>query len=67
VSLFLSSEEVEALTDRLQPKRQIAWLSQHGWRFEVGASGRPKIARSYYESRMGQPEKPKKYRVREEV
>lgn len=53
MSLLLSPEEVAELTDRPQPKRQIEYLVAHGWRFEVGASGRPKVARSYYEERMG--------------
>lgn len=51
--LNLTPEEVEDLTDFKQPKRQIEYLVQHGWTFEVGASGKPKIARSYYEERMG--------------
>lgn len=63
MSLILTPEEVEGLTDFKQPKRQIEYLAQRGWKFEVGASGRPKIARSYYEERMGaKPEKKRKPR-----
>lgn len=52
-TLNLTPEEVADLTDYTQAKRQIAYLVRHGWKFEVGASGRPKIARSYYDERMG--------------
>jgi hypothetical protein len=59
--LNLTPEEVEDLTDFKQPARQIKYLVQHGWTFEVGASGKPKISRSYYDQRMGgKREKPRK-------
>jgi hypothetical protein len=41
--VFLSAAELHDLTDRRQPSAQIKWLREHGWRFEVGASGRPKV------------------------
>ena len=50
--MFLTPEEVAELTDRPQPKRQIEWLQTHGWQFEVGDSGRPKVSRSYAETRL---------------
>lgn len=66
MALILTPEEVADLTDYAQPKRQIAYLVEHGWRFEVGASGRPKIARSYYDERMGVKPAKNKARVRTE-
>lgn len=55
--MFLSPPEIELLTDRKQPAAQIRWLEAHGWRFEVGASGRPKVLRAEAERHMlsGQP------------
>ncbi len=51
--MILTPEEVAALTDRIQPKRQIAWLTEHGWKFEVGAAGLPKVSRAYCAQRLG--------------
>ena len=51
--MILSADEVEKLTDRPQPKKQIEWLTRRGWVFEVGASGRPKVSRTYFDQRMG--------------
>lgn len=51
--MLLSPEEIAELTDRPQPKRQIEWLTVHGWVFEIGAAGLPKVSRAYYEQRMG--------------
>lgn len=49
---FLTPEEIHELTDYELPRFQIAWLRNKGWRFEVGASGRPRVARAYWERRM---------------
>ena len=41
----------------------MRWLKEHGWRYEVGASGRPKVDRDYHRARMvegGKDEVPKK-------
>jgi len=41
----------------------VRWLKEHGWRYEVGASGRPKVDRDYHRARMvegGKDEVPKK-------
>lgn len=51
--MLLTPDEVAELTDRPQPKRQIAWLIEHGWTFEVGASGLPKVLRAYSAQRLG--------------
>ncbi|WP_412479873.1 DUF4224 domain-containing protein [Azonexus sp. IMCC34839] len=49
----LTREEVRELTDRVLPGKQIEWLKQYGWKFAISAAGRPKIARTYYDFRMG--------------
>ncbi len=52
MSIFLSDQEMEELTDRRLPGAQRKWLEARGWRFEVTASGKPKVARSEFEFRM---------------
>jgi len=49
--MFLTIDEIIALTDRKQPSRQIEWLRQNGYPFEVGATGRPKVLRIIVEQR----------------
>ena len=51
--LLLTPEEVRELTGRTYPKHQIDWLTAMKWKFEVGADGHPKIARAYFNDRMG--------------
>lgn len=53
MSLCLTTDELLELTGRAQPKRQIAWLTDNGWKFTVGADGLPKVARSFFDERMG--------------
>ena len=51
--MLLTPQELFDLTDYQVPAKQIKWLQAHGWQFEVGASGRPKVSRSYFEQKMG--------------
>jgi hypothetical protein len=53
ISMFLTKEELRELTGYVYHCRQIDWLRRHNWRFEVTAQERPKVARSYFESRLG--------------
>ena len=50
--MFLSSEELIDLTDRRNPRHQSRWLAEHGYPFEISASGRPKVLRSEIETRL---------------
>lgn len=50
--MLLTPEELADLTDRPQPKRQIEWLTRHGWTFEIGDSGRPKVSADYARSKL---------------
>lgn len=50
--MFLSPEDIVALTDRKRPHEQIAWLQKHGYRFDVGSSGRPKVLVAEVENRL---------------
>lgn len=45
--LFLTSEELKELTDLKVPKAQIRWLNKHNYPYEVSASGKPKVLRSF--------------------
>lgn len=45
--LFLTSDELKELTDLKISKAQIRWLSKHNYPYEIGASGKPKVLRSF--------------------
>jgi len=51
--MFLTEDDVRELTGYSYCSRQIEWLRNHNWKFEVTAQNRPKVARSYFESRLG--------------
>lgn len=51
--MLLSQNDLIELTDYELAAYQIKWLREHGWKFDVGASGRPKVSRAYFEQRMG--------------
>jgi hypothetical protein len=55
--MFLTESELRELTGYVYHCRQIEWLRRHNWKFEVTAQQRPKVARSYFDSRMGVPGK----------
>jgi hypothetical protein len=48
----LTRDEMEALTGSPQPSRQRAWLTDHGFPFEDGLDGRPRVLRAAVEARM---------------
>lgn len=52
-SLFLAADEVATLTGYRVSARQIDWLRNKGWRFEVNSNRRPIIARRYAEKMLG--------------
>jgi hypothetical protein len=49
----LTPDELQDVTGRKQPTRQIKWLSENGWQFHVGGDGLPKVDREYYRERVG--------------
>jgi hypothetical protein len=49
----MSHEQLVELTDYETAAAQIRWLRAHGWRFEVNAAGRPKVALAHFERKMG--------------
>ena len=52
MSLFLSRDELIELSGYRQSAAQQRWLTDRGWRFEVGGDGRPKVARAEHDRRM---------------
>lgn len=51
--MFLTNEELKELTGYSFRSRQIEWLRNHNWKFEINARNLPKVARAYFEIRMG--------------
>lgn len=45
--LFLSSDELRDLTDLKIAKAQMKWLDKNNYSYEVSASGKPKVLRSF--------------------
>lgn len=52
-SLFLTRDELYELTGYKLISKQAGWLRRKNWRFEITASGRPIVARSYVEAMLG--------------
>lgn len=50
--LLLTPAEVADLTGTPQRRRQMGWLREHGFAWEVGADGRVKVLRAAVEARM---------------
>lgn len=53
MSTFLCEKELVELTDASHAKKQIKWLSDRGWPFEVGTTGKVKVLRATMEKKMG--------------
>ena len=51
--IFLSADEVLALTGYKATAKQVEWLRRKGWRFELTRSKRPIVARKYAEKMLG--------------
>ena len=49
-------EQLAELTDKNRPRDQIAWLTEHGCRFEISALGRPRLLMKEVEGKMLTPE-----------
>lgn len=51
--MFLTPDDIAALTGYKLPAHQRRWLTRNGYPFEMAASGRPVVARSFVETRLG--------------
>ena len=54
--MFLSPEELQVLTGYARWADQRKWFASRRWIFEVNASGRPIVLKSYVEARLGLPQ-----------
>lgn len=55
--MFLTADELHDLTGYKRLADQRRWLTERAWTFETAATGRPVVARSYAESRLGPSER----------
>lgn len=53
MSTFLTEEELAQLTDASHAKKQIKWLADRAWPFEVSTTGKAKVLRATMERKMG--------------
>lgn len=51
--MLLNPEELQDITGYVRHSAQARWLREHGWMFELAASGRPVVSRSYAELKLG--------------
>ncbi|RUI20266.1 DUF4224 domain-containing protein [Pseudomonas aeruginosa] len=51
-SEFLSNEELEAMIGAKSTKKQVEWLTSHGWAYELNAVRRPVVGRIYARLRL---------------
>lgn len=51
--MFLTRAELKELTEFSHKEKQIAWLREHGWPFEIGAKGHPRVLKSYAIVKLG--------------
>lgn len=51
--MFLTKEELQALTKALQPKRMIKWLKSEGFTFRVGLDGYPVVLWEHVRHMLG--------------
>jgi hypothetical protein len=50
--MFLSPEDLANLTDTKRVARQIEWLTNRGYKFDISITGRPKVLVKELESRL---------------
>lgn len=57
---YLSASELAELVDCKpnQRSKMVSWLTSNRWRFEIGASGMPRVARAYHDKKMGISDEP---------
>lgn len=65
---YLSADELAELVDcePNQRTRMVNWLRKRKWKFEVGASGLPRVARAYHDRVMGIIDEPKRQKHADE-
>jgi len=56
---FVSTDELRELTGYKYPKHQLDWLKRRNWKFETDCTGKPRVLRTYFESRLGGTARPR--------
>lgn len=51
-SATLTSDELLEITDYRRSSDQRRWLDKHGWKYEVGRTGKPKVLRAERDRHM---------------
>lgn len=51
--ICLTPDELFNLTDSRIAAKQIEWLKAHGWPYELSRLQKPKVARAYFDKRLG--------------
>jgi hypothetical protein len=51
--MFLSLDEIKELTGFSYRSKQIEWLIKRGWKFEINGRKEPKVAKAFFEMKMG--------------
>lgn len=52
-ALFLTSGELEELTGFKAPRYQVRWLDTNRWRYALARHSQPRVARDYFNERVG--------------
>lgn len=63
VTDYVSAAKLRELTGFAHKGKQIGWLRDNHWLFEVNRFGRPRVDQAYYDRRMvgtGAPAKPQR-------
>jgi hypothetical protein len=58
MSLFLTDEEIQDLTERKRRSAQIRWLQRNGIKHTLSADGHPRVLRSHLERILGGSSRP---------
>lgn len=59
--MFLTREEIINLTGYKYRNKQIQWLLNHGYKFDISADGSPKVLIAFVEALLGyEPSKHKR-------
>lgn len=51
--MFLSSNDLIFLTGYKYAAKQISWLNERGYKYELGADGKPRVLISFVEGILG--------------
>jgi len=59
--MFLSTNDLQALTNYKYAAKQINWLNDHGYKYDIAGDGKPRVLKEYIEEILG-ASKTKRYR-----